>query len=216
MGSVPDFDLSRRVFLLGRSKQEIVRPVGTAFGVARPGLILTSNHALKNASKTDLHVMCRADNSLLDIDVDHIVSHPEADVAALVVRPHEQIDYFRIDKPQKGFAEFPLGADVCSYGFAPMEKIIASRLMKGHIQSHFRHVEDGCGYAAFELSFPAFPGQSGSPVFNDFNRDGVMAMVTSSSSVAVAETEDEFPTAAGFWAIGASITPLVKWINSIS
>ena len=249
-------DLHRRVFLVRRATSTGVHSIGTAFGIERPGLILTARHVVEacidrgkptcafaarptvrcctrksitlslipkpisrlwfeGMREANLRLCCTAYRPLLHTKVDHIVPHPQADIAALVVEPDDRLDHFDIGTPKKGFAEFPLGESVSSFGYPSLEKPVQPRLMKGHIQRQFRHRKDGYDYRAFELAFPAFPGQSGSPVFDDFNRNAVMGLVTALTSYVWTEKGASQPTTAGFWAIGASITPLADWVRSI-
>ena len=208
-------DLHRRVFLVRRATSTGVHSIGTAFGIERPGLILTARHVVEGMREANLRLCCTAYRPLLHTKVDHIVPHPQADIAALVVEPDDRLDHFDIGTPKKGFAEFPLGESVSSFGYPSLEKPVQPRLMKGHIQRQFRHRKDGYDYRAFELAFPAFPGQSGSPVFDDFNRNAVMGLVTALTSYVWTEKGASQPTTAGFWAIGPSITPLADWVRSI-
>ena len=62
-----------------------------------------------------------------------------------------------------------IGQAVGSFGFPELLESPWPRYMHGHIQRLFRHrdVERNLDYEAYELGFPAFPGQSGSPAFLD-------------------------------------------------
>lgn len=208
--------LARRVFMVFQATPAKVHPIGTAFGIAKPGLILTAHHVVKDIPAANLLVCCTAYSALLNVRVDRIVPHSDADAAVLLVNPDERLEHFEIGTPRDGFDEFPLGEDVLSYGFPPLEKPVKPRLMKGHIQSQFREREDGYDYRAFELAFPAFPGQSGSPVFGDWRRNSVMGIVTQYKSYTLTEKGAPQPSTAGYWAIGASITPLADWIQLIN
>lgn len=210
------FDLNQRVFMIFQIGGQQVRPIGTAFGIDKRGVVLTAHHVVKNLPESELIVCRTGQPPILNIRVDRIVSHPEADVVALALRAEQAIEHFHIGKPDEGFSDFPLGTEVCSYGFPPLQKPVQPRLMKGHIQCNLQYNEKGYDYKAFEFSFPAFPGQSGSPVFDDYNRNNVVGIVTSSYSLATMDKGKKLPSAAGFWAIGASIAPLADWIRSIN
>jgi len=60
--------------------------------------------------------------------------------------------------------QFLLSDDMLAYGFplAGNGKPINSRMLKGHMQAIYGN--------AYELSFPAFPGLSGPPVFRDWGK----------------------------------------------
>lgn len=80
---------------------------------------------------------------------------------------------------------FPLGAKISAYGFPYRDepsgrKTLEPKLMRGHIQRHFRHGSQNPRrrFPAIELSFPVSPGQSGSPVFLDHVVRSVIAVVT--------------------------------------
>lgn len=208
-------DLGRRVFMVFQVTTTEVQPVGTAFGIERPGLVLTARHVVEGKQEASLRLCCTSYRPLVHKRIDHIVSHPEADIAALVLEPDDRLDHFDIGTPEKGFAEFPLGEGVASYGFPSVKEQVQPRFMKGHIQRHFRNRDHGYDYRAFELAFPAFPGQSGSPVFKDSNRQEVVGLVTASTSYFSTKRDSGQLTAAGFWAIGASITPLSEWVRTI-
>ena len=118
-----------------------------------------------------------------------------------------------------GFIDSATGADVASYEY-PMiggEKPVPPRSMKGHIQRAFVHREEGYRYAALEPGFPAFAGQSGSPVFLDDvlylqGRTNAIGIVTRWVTY---ETEEGGEKSSIRWAVGASLTPLQEWLRRL-
>ena len=71
-------------------------------------------------------------------------------------------------------------------------------------------------YSSYELGFPAFPGQSGSPVFLDNltprARNKALGVVTKWISF---RSEIQGDVSKASWAIGASLTPLSDWIKAL-
>ena len=210
-----NFVPARRVFMVFGATPTNVHPIGTAFGVAKTGLLLTASHVVEGKPKSGLRVCCTGYSERLVQRVDRIIPHPEADIAALMLEPDERFEHFEVGTPPEGYDDFPLGEDVLSYGYPPLEKPVQPRLMKGHIQCHFRHHQDGYDYSALELAFPSFPGQSGSPIFLDMNRNAVIGVVTCSTAYESREEGDTMPSAFGSWAVGATLTPLAGWVDSI-
>ena len=97
-----------------------------------------------------------------------------------------------------------------------VEKPIPPRLMKGHIQRRFQYRDQRYNYSSYELGFPAFHGQSGSPVFLDnltpHARNKVVGVVTRWISF---RSEIQGDVAEALWAIGASLYPLSDWIKEL-
>ena len=95
--------------------------------------------------------------------------------------------------------------------------------MKGHIQRVFDRLPLGDSayeYKAYELAFPAFPGQSGAPVILDnFRvsepRNYAAGVVTESVSYSSAHGDSAEATAAGYWAIGASLDAIGDWLRQL-
>ena len=191
-------------------------PIGTGFGVAKPGIVLTANHVVKDVPYNQLSVVCIFYSPPVSIcKVNKVINHPEVDVAALIIKPEKPLEHFRIGTPQPGQNDFPLAEDVLSYGFPILlnEKPVQPRMMKGHIQRHFLYKDKEYAYQAYELGFPAFPGQSGSPVCPDLtNRDTVIGVVTRSISFSSEQSET---MAGASWAIGASLISIFDWIKSL-
>ena len=87
--------------------------------------------------------------------------------------------------------------------------------MKGHIQAIYEHTSAGAayGYKAYELSFPAFPGLSGAPVFRHLNkRDLAIGIVTDRISYFAEQGQHETKA---YLALAAALHPIADWIESI-
>ena len=218
---MPNLVLSKRTFMLFSTSINDVSPIGTAFGIAKPGLVLTADHVVGNHPPQSLVLACTYYSPLYMASVQRIERHPDADVAALFVgeKDAERLEHFEIGVPSdmySGYADYPLAEEVLAYGFPMMgnEKPIPPRMMKGHIQARYAYTSPPrYRYHAYELAFPAFPGLSGSPVFCDLtNRNAAVAVVTSSIAYSSQIGED---TTKADWAIGASLPPLVDWLQSL-
>ncbi len=219
---------AKRTFMLfsarvGASLPDNVMPIGTAFGVARPGLLLTADHVVRGIDVRSLVVVCTYYKTLVLCYIDRVESHPEADVAALVIgrmSDPRTLDHFGIGFPSDvypQYSEFPLAEDVLAYGL-PMvgnEKPIRPRMMKGHIQAIYEHtsMDAAYRYGAYELSFPAFPGLSGAPVFRDLDkRDLAIGIVTDRISYFTEQGQHETKA---YLALAAALHPIADWIESI-
>ena len=206
---------AKRVFMLASKESMPTGPIGTCFGIAKPGVVLTANHVVKDIPHNQLFVVGTFDSHPLICKVNKVINHPKADVSALMITLREPLEYFKIGKPPHGFDDFPLAEDVLSYGFPIMlnEKPIEPRMMKGHIQRTYLYKDKEYCYSAYELGFPAFHGQSGSPVFPDLNnRDTVIGIVTRSIAFS---SEQGNTRADASWAIGASLISIVDWVESL-
>ena len=207
-------NMKKRVFMLASQESMETGPIGTGFGIAKPGVVLTANHVVKNIPHDQLFVVSTFYSSPLICEVNEVIHHLKADVSALIIKPKKPLEYFKIGKPPHGFDDFPLAEDVLSYGFPIMfEKKIPPRMMKGHIQRKYLYKDTEYCYSAYELGFPAFPNQSGSPVLPDsHNRDTVLGIVTKSISFS---SEQGNKRTDASWAIGASLISILDWIESL-
>ena len=221
-------------------------PNGTGFAVLRPNVVITAAHVVE-AYLPDLpRVLDTSQNPLKYLDVETVVLHPSADVAALIVKNANEGCFFRLAEFNK---DYYLGDEILSYGFPLVgnEKPIPSRLMKGHIQRVFDRrprSDSAYEYKAYELAFPAFHGQSGAPVILDHLRvpeprhnpdpscrvvpgqsvlqlrlftSGQYAagVVTESVSYSSAHGDSAEATAAGYWAVGASLDAIGDWLRQL-
>lgn len=225
---MPDaLHLNKRTFMLFRLPEDTIpgsssMPIGTAFSVLRPGLLLTADHVVRDIDARLLLLLCTYYRRVKCF-IDRVESHPEADVAALFLgrMPNPKpLEHFSIGFPwdvYDGYEDFPLAEDVLAYGF-PMvgtEKPISPRMMKGHIQSKYLHAStDGpYRYNAYELSLPAFPGLSGAPVFRDMNkRDAAIGIVTDRISYFTEQGDHE---TRAYLSLAAALHPIADWIRSL-
>lgn len=147
--------------------------------------------------------------------VDKVEHHPVADVSALSVEARDSDERFVFGSPERGFADFPFGEDVISFGFPLManERPINPRLMKAHIQSQYWYSSEPYEYLAYELAFPAFPGVSGSPVLRNSARNSVIRLVTEGIHYS-SELGDDRTQAS--WTIAASLAPLGEWVHGLA
>ena len=181
-------------------------------------LVLTADHVVRNQAR--VRVMNTSGQNLRIGQSSCIMRHQAADVAAIILPAGtwKDAENFELGFPNAGFADHPLGEGVLSYGFPQMgaEKPIPPRLMKGHLQRRFQCHDEHYTYSSFELGFPAFHGQSGSPVILDNlapqARNTAIGVVTRSVSFR-SETDGEVVETS--WAIGASFTPLSDWIKAL-
>lgn len=176
----------------------IARFAGTGFGIQRRGVVLTASHVVANATSPDEIILGIGEGRLLRAH--HIERHPETDLAALFIDSDRAPSCFSLGEPPEEWGDFPLGTEISSYGFPYRDesngrKTLEPRLMRGHIQRHFRHVSHRSRrhFHAIELSFPISLGQSGSPVFLDHAVRSAIAVVTDNfDSSRVLEVEEEY------------------------
>ena len=209
--------LGKRVFMIFQENGN-GPPIGTGFCVSRPEVVLTAHHVVKDENQ--VHVLNTSGKKLQMVRSSKVISHPTADVAVIIIPggAWHDAEQFELGIPPTGYSDFPLGEEVISYGFPHMgaEKPIPPRLMKGHLQRQFQYKDEHYTYSSYELGFPAFPGQSGSPVvldnFTPNARQNAIGVVTRSISF---KSERAGDVSEASWAIAASLTPLSDWIRAI-
>ena len=208
--------LEKRVLWL--FSREAEHPIGTCFGFGRPGLFLTAAHVLGDLRIPDL-LVASVGPEPSTWRVEGVEHHPRCDVAAFRIdagdaRPEQDFECFMRGIPPSGYSDFPLGEEVISVGYPLLadERPIPRRLMRGHLQSLYPYRGQPYEYTAFELPFPAFPGQSGSPVIRDWARQEVIGVVT--ESIRYTTELDEDRTEA-HWTLAASLAPLADWLDSL-
>ena len=196
-------------------------PAGTGFAVLRPNIVLTAAHVVE-AHLPDLpQVVDTSQDQLRFLEVETVVRHPRADVAALIVRHRNEV-CFRVAELNR---DYYLGDEIVSCGF-PMigvEQPIPLRVMKGHVQMVFdsqRRADSDYAYKAYELAFPAFPGQSGAPVVLDNLRVAeprlyAVGIVTDSVSYSSVQGDVAEATAMGHWAVGAALDEIGDWLQEL-
>ena len=196
-------------------------PGGTGFAVLKPNIVITAAHVVE-AHLPDLpQVVDTSQDQLRLLEVETVVRHPHADVAALIVK-NDNEGCFRVAEFNKDYC---LGDEILSCGF-PMiglEQPIPRRVMKGHIQMVFdrqRRADSDYAYKAYELAFPAFPGQSGAPVILDHlrvpePRQYAVGVVTDSVSYSSVQGGAAEATAMGHWAVGAALDAIGDWLREL-
>ena len=154
---------------------------GTGFCLGKPGALFTASHVVENRSG----IYWAYD--LLNpypkwTKLSRIVWHEKADIAFCDFSESSQgMSCFSFDAMYD--LDFGLGTNAVSFGFPKLlvggKDQISARVLKGCVQRKFRFVEKPYSYQAFELGFPAFVGQSGSPVL----REGVFTQRDSDSRI---------------------------------
>lgn len=195
-------------------------PLGTGFSMCQGGLVFTAAHIVEG--RNSVIVVNTYGPKLRLLRARRIILHPEADVAAILLPGGGWPDneWFKTVRPSPGYKDFPLGTEVGSYGYPSLgvEKPIPPRYMRGHIQRAFECRDEGYRYQAFELGFPAFPGQSGSPIFLDDPgyigdcRNRAIGVVT---RWVVFETEHGEERSSVRWATCATLTSLMGWVEEV-
>ena len=188
---------------------------GTGFRLGRPDLIITARHVAEGCSPCV--VSARRGSRTFKEKVLRIQypPQPEADLAALILErsPHTWQYFSLMDKPAH-----ELGQKIMSYGYPGVGRESTPRLMSGHVQRVYLYARAPYRYRAYELGFPAFRGQSGSPVFLDDlstgARNNVLAVVT--SSVTYNQDIRDLLSASASWAVGLPLFPYTEWIESIA
>lgn len=186
--------------------------VGTGFRVGEDAVI-TAKHVVDGDEASVMFVEPASTEIVRHVDV---TLHPgRADLAvARLAEPHPADSRYLIDENEP-----ILGDRIVSFGYAPIDDDYPEgRMMFGHIQRLFDFESDDGQYAysACEVAFPAFLGQSGSPVMRDTlsldpavrTRERVVALVTGTIRY-----EDE--ASAASWATGLVLRPHRDWIASV-
>ena len=193
-------------------------PLGTGFRLIRPDLIVTARHVADQCQPCFVASWGRDGKSIELVHRVETPPDPKADIAALLIESSRAWEHFRLTAPPA----FELGQRVGSFGYPVVEDGLTPRMLLGHIQRVYEY-EDEHGryrYAARELSFPSFGGQSGSPVFsNEIGpraRENAIAVITNSTVVQALEVKgvDNSPASAS-WAVGLSLYPFAEWLSSL-
>ena len=189
-------------------------PLGTGFRLTRPDLIVTARHVADQCEPCFV-VSWGQDRMAIVESVQRIARPPDskADIAALLVESSGPRAHFRLTARP----DIELGRRVGSYGYPVVGSGLTPRLLQGHIQRVYEY-EDKHGqyrYAARELSFPSFGGQSGSPVFsNELSpraRENAVAVITTGTVVRGLDAPHGFAS----WAVGLSLFPFAEWLSSL-
>jgi len=204
------------------------RMLGTAFRAHRPDVLLTAKHTVRNVDTAVGPILALEPSRRFYAGITDILYPDEkSDLAVLVVEEGGGMNAqcFAVGMPAEVTAivgtaagrPSVIGQAVGSFGFPLLDDIEspAPRYMHGHIQRLYRHRdrERSLDYDAYELGFPAFPGQSGSPVFLDGRGDNAIAVVT--RGIQYGSTEGRDIAADASWAVGISLEPYAGWIRSV-
>ena len=162
---------------------------GTEFRVA-PNVVVTAKHVVENYRECLVGTAPKSGGVIVTLaESIHMEPSGKADLAVLVLEEQDPpLDYLKI-MPSHGYGM--LGAPVSSYGYAAEKGGgFTQRFLVGHVQRSYKYPwHDNPDkrqerYEAYELSFPAFGGQSGSPIclreVPDPYRHRVVAIVTNS------------------------------------
>lgn len=204
---------------------DLVRFSGTGFGFETPGLVLTASHVVGSADPERVFLKLKSGQFVNPHSVTH---HPTADVAALAFKADQLPRAFKLGTPTVE-GDFYLGEDVITFGYPAVSEDLGKvrlepRLMSGHIQRHFNHALGKYCFAAYELSFPAIVGQSGSPVLLEHGIDYAIAILTDNFESSIVVDSHEEHEADGTkerhivkkvitYGIGAALLPLYDWIQ---
>lgn len=153
--------------------------------------------------------------------------HPTADVALLFAAAIEE-DPWAGDFYTTGPEGFPLGQDFITFGYPGVTTPgngPPGRLLKGHLQQFFSHQpEGGTSYMVGEMSIPAPPGLSGSPLSIARTPQSLIAVVTRNHDCRIelvrSETLKEGPTdfvhevyREVSFGLAAMLSPLKGWVE---
>lgn len=217
--------INRHVFMVFSGGSD-VKPIGTAFMLRQPNLVMTAAHVISGRHASVLGQAHRDEFFLMDtfnrepppVVIREVVYHPTADVALLIIDELPGMEWFPIGLYYPS-GDFPLGQPVEAYGFAWIgnERPIPGRLMQGHIQCHFLRKKTSYEYRAYELSFPAFHNLSGTPLFCPTGYPGehtISAIGVITDSVSYSSEQEGLHIHAS-WSLAASFHPLKEWIVKV-
>lgn len=199
--------------------------LGTAFRAHRPGLAVTAAHVVEGESA--LLVMGWHRGALARVTNVHFSDEkygraPLGRVDLAVLELDGEPDRENVFDIQQEVS-WNLGDQVYSYGYPQHwypdhgRDEVTPRLMVGHLQRYFTH-EGTIGdvkwsYPAFEVGFPAFPCQSGSPVMLNTHPEHVIGMVTSSIEYSTAQGSEK---SSASWAIALALPRFANlWIRNL-
>lgn len=122
--------LGRRVFMIFERPRGIegTPPIGTGFQVHRAGCVLTAKHVV--TGQETVFVVVTAGKTLEVIESERIITHPEADVAAITIprMTREATECYQLWTPPTGYKEFPIGEEVAAYGYPKWD--VRSRFLR--------------------------------------------------------------------------------------
>jgi len=206
--------------------------LGSCSGFRRRDWLITAAHCVRGTRHADLAVF--APDSEAPLRVDHIVVHPNADVALLRLEAGSRLS----DRFAGDTSLYTWGIPVSAFGY-PEDTGMAgleptARYFRGNIQRLFSHTSHlGYRYDAVELSFGAPGGLSGGPVSPDSDHAMVMGIVaenlTSTTHLSTISDHAVEETLNGVlertrtiekvhsvinYAIAVCLDPLTDWLNA--
>ena len=199
--------------------------LGTGFRLIRPDLIVTARHVVSGFDLYAIGANRHGGLAVVDVFYSSNVSYApdqNLDLAVIRLEPSEEGSWqclgLRPEEYVRSSGSY--GTPVATFGYPEHgSKGVSPRIMFGHVQRSFEYERDNWSYSALELSFPAFHGQSGSPILlNDQGRsdwsDKVVGVVT--TSVYYEQDRGDGPAAVGSWAVGVSLLryDLATWLQS--
>lgn len=190
---------------------------GTGFRLFRSDLVVTAKHVVEDFDTciVGCPIGSKSGRLVLRSSVEILFPPDEtSDLAVLRLADHVPAQCFSLVPPEEHQRVF--GQPIASYGYPGIEEDLAPkpRMMFGHIQRSFIYSNEDRAerYAAYELGFPAFGGQSGSPVFLNTSTHvavkSVVAVVTNSLFYTTMATSAS-------WAIGMSLEPFDAWLRTL-
>jgi hypothetical protein len=187
------FEPVTAVALVGTHSEGVIRATGSAFRFGHDRVLLTARHCVG-----PLELAVRFQRVGVSV-VERVIEHPDADIAALVLRGAPDAT-----RTRQAFGEISRvgfgGDEFMSYGFpteGPSYDAAAEtpipRVFVGHYQRFLEYASSGSlPYRAGELSITAPAGLSGAPLFRRHNPAGVTALVTANvETYAVVDSLDE-------------------------
>ena len=199
--------------------------LGTGFRFKRSGLILTARHVVGDHASVIIGCVRHTTNQNTSVQSKQIITHANSDFDIVaIITDDTDLQHFTLASQSNAV----LGAHIECYGYplmparndesSPTFHEIQPRLLQGHIQRIFSHSHrdenNQFSYTAFEVGYPAFGGQSGSPVclapelFNTEGRLHVLALTTSTTTYREIQTQVS-------WATALALHPVSDWLDSL-
>ena len=205
-----------------RAGEEMYEVTGTCAAYVLPHLVLTAGHCVPNQFE-EFAVALPAREGVWKAE--QLIRHPEADVAAILIRKHPQ------DLPNCAFTGieervFDAG-DFHTYGFPAEGEGAVRRYFKGHFQRFMSYTDpSGRSYSAGEMSIPAPAGLSGGPISWTQSLDKLAGIVTTNhDSYLVVDSFEEFERNGSVtrgqirrvttYGIAAMLLPLKEWLDEL-
>lgn len=202
--------------------QGTAEPLGTCFPFEGKRTFLTAAHVVQGAANDDLRIVAYR-GSFTDWGVSNVVKHPEADVAVLWTKGGQRNEQFEAKRDLS--ESFPGSDPVMSCGYAVRtdadndEPEFVLRSAHGYVQRQESRNGRGGEYVRYELSYPAFRGNSGSPVVLQNAPKSVIGVVTHGYTFwsrfgriqALEKIEEQ--RAVGYWTMAVSISSIQDWLD---